>query len=163
MKKIGIMFILFALMLSGCGAEETMETVADEIVTPVSAQMRQIHLELPAEAASPTVVSGADRLYQCETYEIYVQTLEGGDLNETIQTLCGYEKEDLTVMQTQKDGFDCFEFVWASVGETGDQMGRAMILSDGSYHYCVSVLGDAAWAQENQICWVDLFRSFTLS
>ena len=155
--------MLLALLLSGCGAEETLETIADEIVTPASAQMRQISLVLPAEAASPTVESGSDRLYQCETYDIRVQILEGGDLNRTILALSGYEKDSLTVMQTLKDGLDCYEFVWASAGEAGDQVGRAMILSDGSYHYCVSVLGDAAWVAENQVYWGELFDSFTLA
>ena len=163
MKKLWIMCLMPALLLAGCGAEETLETITDEIVTPVSAQVREIYLELPAEAASPTVESGGDRLYQCQNYEIYVQTLPGGDLNGTIQTLCGYEKEDLTVMQTQKDGYDCYEFVWAAMGDSGDLVGRAMILSDGSYHYCVSVLGDADWTLENQIYWGDLFNSFTLN
>lgn len=164
MKKTPIIAIaVIALLLSGCGAQETMETVSDEILQPVSAEIRQIYLELPSEAASPTVESGSDRLYQCETYEIYVQTLEGGDLNATIQTLSGYDRDNLTVMQTRKDGYDCYKFVWASAGEAGDVVGRGMILSDGSYHYCVSVLGDAACAAENQVHWDSLFDSFTLT
>lgn len=163
MKKTKVIIAVLALLLSGCGAQETAETIADEILQPVSAQMRQIWLELPSEAASPTVESGSDRLYQCETYEIYVQTLEGGDLNATIQALSGYDRDSLTVMQTRKDGFDCYEFVWASVGEAGDLVGRGMILSDGSYHYCVSILGDAACAAENQIYWDTLFDSFALT
>lgn len=164
MKKTRIIAItVLALLLTGCGAQETMETISDEILQPVSAEMRQIYLELPSEAASPTVESGSDRLYQCETYEIYVQTLAAGDLNATIQTLSGYDRDSLTVMQTLKDGFDCYKFVWASAGEEGDLVGRCMILSDGSYHYCVSILGDADCAAENQIHWDTLFDSFTLA
>lgn len=163
MKKTRILIGLLALLLCACGSEETLETVSDEIVQPVSAEMRQIYLELPAEAASPAVESGADRLYQCETYDIRVQTLEGGDLDKTIQTLSGYPRDSLTVMQTLKDGWDCYEFVWVSAGEDGDLVGRAMILSDGSYHYCVSVLGEAACMLENQVHWDGLFDSFTLA
>lgn len=163
MKKMRIVAAVFALLLCGCGTEETIETISDEIVRPVSAHMQQIYLELPAEAASPTVESGSDRLYQCETYEIRVQTMDCGDLNATIQTLSGYEKDSLTVLETRKDGYDSYEFVWASAGETGDQVGRGMILCDGHYHYCVSVLGDAACARENRVYWEELFDSFSLS
>lgn len=163
LKKWKIGVAILALLLSGCGAEETMETIADEIVTPVSAQIRDIYLELPGEAASPAVESGSDRLYQCETYDIRVQTMTGGDLNATILTLSGYAREDLTVMQTRKDGYDCYSFAWACVGESGDMVGRAMILSDGTYHYCVSILGDADFASENQVYWQDIFDSFTLT
>ena len=163
MKKTRVIIAVIALLLAGCGDTETVETISDEILQPVSAEMRQIYLELPGEAASPAVESGSDRLYQCDTYDIRVQILEGGDLNRTIQALSGYEKESLTVIETRQDGWDCYEFVWASVGESGDQIGRAMILSDGSYHYCVSVLGDAASRVENQVHWDGLFDSFTLA
>ena len=106
--------------------------------------------------------SGSDRLYQCDSYDIRVQTLAGGDLSATVRDLSGYEQEDLTLIHTVRDGLDCYEFVWASAGEGGDQVGRAMILDDGIYHYCVSVLGDAAAASENQVYWEDLFHSFRL-
>lgn len=163
MKKIWVIFVVFGLMLTGCGAEETFETIADEVVQQVSVQVREIALQLPEEAASPTVESGANRLYQCRDYDISIQTLDGGDLNRTIQTLSGYEKESLTVIQTERSGVACYEFVWASVGETGDQIGRAVILDDGSYHYCVSILGDADAAAANQVYWDELFHSVTLS
>ena len=163
MKKLRIAVVILALLLAGCGAGETMETVSDEILQPVSAEMRQIYLELPAEAASPAVESGADRLYQCASYDIRVQTLAGGDLDRTIRTLSGYSRDSLTVLETTRDGWDCYEFVWASAGESGDQVGRAMVISDGSYHYCVSVLGEADCMQENRIHWDGMFASFGLA
>ena len=163
MKKTRILAGLFALLLCACGTEETVETISDEILQPVSAEMRQIYLELPGEAASPAVESGADRLYQCDTYDIRVQTLLGGDLNRTVQILSGYDRGHLTVLERERDGWECFDFVWASAGEQGDQVGRARILSDGNYHYCVSVLGDAAWAAENRVYWDGLFDSFELT
>ena len=162
MGKLKILAVLSVLLLCGCGAEETMETVADDIVVPVLAQMRSIYVELPSDSASPAVESGADRLYQCGTYDIRVQTLSAGDFNGTVRSLTGYDAENLTVMHTIRDGFDCYEFVWASAGETGDQVGRALVLSDGSYHYCVSVLGDAYCAAENQVHWQCLFDSVVL-
>lgn len=162
-KKMLAVIALLALLLTGCAAEETFETIADDPAQQVLAEMRQISVQLPSEAASPTVESGSDRLYQCSDYEISVQTLEGGDLSATIKTLSGYEKDSLTVMQTQRDGYDCYEFVWASVGELGDRVGRGLILDDGSYHYCVAILGDADSAEANEVYWDEMFRSVTLS
>lgn len=163
MKKILVFFVILTLLLCGCTAQQTMETIADEIIVPVGAEMHQISLVLPAQAASPAVESDADRLYQCDTYDIRVQTLAGGDLNATIQTVSGYERDVLTIMETEKEGYPCYEFVWVSAGESGDLVGRAMVLDDGSYHYCVSVLGAADWTEENQVYYQELFDSFTLS
>ncbi len=162
MKKFIMFAGIFALLLTGCATSETFETIADDPVQPVFAIMREISVKLPDEAASPAVESGASRLYQCQDYDISVQILEGGDLSRTIQTLSGYDKDSLTVMQTERDGFDCYEFVWASVGETGDLVGRAMVLDDGSYHYCVALLGEADHAQDNQVFWDEMFDSVTL-
>ena len=51
MKK-WMMLLAICTMLSGCGAEETFETVADEILE-VAAVPRQVVLSLPPEAAAP--------------------------------------------------------------------------------------------------------------
>ncbi len=162
MRKVSILLVLLALLLTGCAAEETFETVADEQVQPVLAVMQQLSVQLPSEAASPAVESGDSRLYQCREYDICVQTLEGGDLNRTVEILSGYSKDTLTVMETEGEGLKCYEFVWASVSESGDQVGRAKILDDGSYHYCVSILADAAAARENQVYWDEMFGSMSL-
>lgn len=161
MKKCWLIAVL-TLMLTGCAAEETFETVSDELVAPVSAQMRQTYVELPNEAASPAVESDSGRLYLCEDYEITVQIMEGGDLKETVRAVCGYEMDDLTVMRTEEDGYECCEFVWAAVGETGEMVGRAKILNDGSFHYILTVMGDADTAQSNLPVWLSMFDSFEL-
>ena len=97
MKKCTILILVVLLMLSGCAAEETMETVSDVLDAPVMAQMREISLVLPEEAASPTVESDSERVYLCEDYEITVQILDGGNLDQTVKTLSGYERDVLTV------------------------------------------------------------------
>lgn len=163
MKKCIIPALIAFAVLSGCGAQETVETVSDALDAPVMAQMREISLVLPEEAASPTVESDSERLYLCEDYEITVQILDGGNLDQTVKTLSGYGRDVLTVVSTRKDDLDCHEFVWACSGEQGERVGRAMILADGSYHYCVSILGDAQQAMENKVLWDDMFQSFTLA
>lgn len=161
MRKWWIILPLLVL-LAGCGAEETFETIADEQVAPVIAQQKQVYVELPGTAASPAVESDSGRLYHCGEYDISVQILDGGDLNGTLQTITGYSLEDLTVMETVRESWDCYEFVFASAGETGDQVGHGMILDDGSYHYCLTVMGSSEVAEQNQVFWEQMFASFRL-
>lgn len=161
MKKCWLM-ILLALLLCGCMAEETFETVADDIVQSVMAQPRELTVKLPDDAVAPVLESNSEQVYMCEDYEIVIETLSSGDLNETIQTISGYTKDQLTIMETQWDDVTRYEFVWVSAGEKGDRLGRAVILDDGSYHYVMSVLRDAATTETSQIVWSEVFSSFAL-
>lgn len=162
MKKLILLMLMMGL-LAGCGAEETFETIADEQVEQVIAQQRQIYVELPGEAASPAVESDSGRLYLCGDYEICIQILEGGDREATVRTLSGYEEDALTMMELQREDAACWTFVWASAGENGDMVGRAIVLDDGSYHYCLSVLADAETALQNQAVWDRMFETFRLA
>ncbi len=162
MKKC-VLVGLLALLLCGCGAEETFETVADVWVTEAAATPREVSVTLPGEAAVPAVESDSGRMYLCEDYEIYIQTMDAGDLNGTIQTVSGYAAEDLTVMETEQDGVSRYEFVWASAGENGDRVGRGVILDDGSYHYVMTVLRDAETTKTSQVVWSEVFQSFRLA
>lgn len=151
-----------ALLLSGCGAKETLETVSDTIIEPVPAAPAQISVRLPDNAVAPVLESESEQVYLCEDYEIVVETHASGDLDATIAAISGYDREQLTVMQTQQDGAARYDFVWVSAGETGDRLGRAVILDDGSYHYCMSVLRDAENQEKSQVVWSDVFASFSL-
>lgn len=153
---------LLALMLCGCSAEETFETVADVWVTEAAAEKREVSVTLPGEAAVPAVESDSGRMYLCEDYEVYIQTMDAGDLNATIQTVSGYAAEDLTVMETEQDGVARYEFVWVSAGEKGERLGRGVILDDGNYHYVMSVLRDAETTKTSQVVWSEVFQSFRL-
>ena len=161
MKRIMIILVLL-MLFSGCAAQSTYETVNDEIEILPTPEMRQTFVELPPEAASPTIESGSERLYMCGSYEIRIQTMEGGDFASTAKAVCGYEPDSLTVLQTRREGADCYEFVWACTGEEGDQVGRAAVLDDGNYHYVLSVIGSADDAWENYPLWLSMFQSFSL-
>lgn len=161
MQKI-ILLVLVALLLSGCAAEETFETISDELVQPVMVQPEEVLVDLPGEAAMPAMESDNGRFYLASDYEIHIQTLEAGDLNRTIQTLSGYDQDALTVMETNLDGINRYEFVWTCAGENGDRLGRAVVLDDGTYHYTMTVLRDADTTETSQIVWNDVFRSFAL-
>ncbi len=151
--------LLPVLFLWGCTSEETMETVSDEWLVPAMAQPREVSLRLPENIAMPVLEQDGRKLYLGEDYEIAVETLISGDLNATVQTLSGYEKDQLTVLETQQGDTSRYDFVWATTGEEGNLLGRAVILDDGEYHYCMSVLRAA---EEAQIVWQDVFGSFSL-
>lgn len=161
MKKI-MVFALVTMLLAGCAGEETLETVADDFVQPVMAKPSEIAVNLPGEVSVPTMEGDTGRMYLASDYEIYIQTMESGDLNATIQTVSGFEKDALTVIETNPEGVDRYEFVWVSAGETGERLGRGVILDDGSYHYVMTVLRDTETEENSQIVWNDVFASFRL-
>lgn len=160
--KTCCVFALVLLLLTGCGSQETFETVSDELFQSVSAQTKEVMLTLPADAVSPAAETEYGEIYLCGDYDIHRQTLEAGDLNATIQTISGYSREDLTVLETRQVGYKRYEFVWVSAGEMGDRVGHGVILDDGNYHYCLSVLGDAETANLHQSIWQSMFDSFEL-
>ena len=163
MKKIA-MALLLGLLLSGCGAKETLETVADDIpLQPVLAQPAQISVRLPDNAVSPVLESDTEQVYFCEDYEIAIETRASGDLSGTITAMTGFDPEQLTVMHTSPAGVDRYQFVWAPAGEDGDRLGRGVVLDDGSYHYCMTVLRDAENQKKSQVVWSDVFSSFSLA
>lgn len=161
MKKLCLIFAL-AVLLTGCGAAETYETLADEVVQSVMAQPKEIKVTLPEEAVLPAMESDNGTLYICKDYDVTVQTLESGNLEATIRTISGYSPEELTVMETSAGEMTKYDFVWTSTSDTGEQVGRAMILDDGSYHYVLTTMADADVVSEYKEIWNGLFESFQL-
>lgn len=163
MKKrmIGWMMVL-TLALSGCGAAETFETVSDVYGSAPPAQHRAVLLELPEEAASPVAEGEHGQLYLCGDYEITLQTMAAGDLARTVETVSGYDKDELTVIQTQTDGVVRYDFVWTAVGEGSQQILRASVLDDGNYHYVLTAQTDAENAGDLRAVWDQIFASFAL-
>lgn len=162
MKK-RVIVALAALMLTGCGTEETFETISDDLIQPVAAEIREVYVDLPPEAVTPVLEGEGDCMYICGDYEIYQQTLSSGDLSATVQSVSGYSLDDLTVMETEQGDYKRYDLVWASIGEVGDRVGKACILDDGNYHYCLSVMGDADTAGDHNLVWQAMFDSFALS
>lgn len=150
------------MLLTGCGAAETFETISDEMMEPVAAVQREFDLEMPEDAVMTVMESNAGTLYLCEGYEISQQVFEAGDLDRTVQNVCGYQRDDLTLLETQSEGAIRYDFVWSTAGESGDQIGRAAILDDGSYHYVLSVMADAEQAGQLEPVWNELFDTFVL-
>lgn len=161
MKKLWILLVLM-LTLAGCGAAETFETVDDVYAPQDIAEPKEVTLTLPVDASAQVMESEYGRLYFCEGYDMMLETTASGDLDRTLQTLTGYSRDSLTVMETAVSDIRRFECVWTSAGEAGDQVGRAVILDDGSYHYCLSVMAPAEEAGSLQESWQELLQSFDL-
>ena len=162
MVKKWIVPVLMILCLTGCRAEETFETVEDVYIRQVLAPAREIVVSLPEAAAAPAAESEAGTIYQCDGYEIILQTREGGDMDETIRHISGYERSELTVMYSSLSDIDRYALVWACMGEEGERVGKSVILDDGSYHYALTVLADADRTEEYAQVWNQMFDSFCL-
>ncbi len=121
-----------------------------------------ITFDLPEDAAAQVISGENGTLYFCDGYEIMVQTLSSGDLNRTLQTLTGYSADALTVIETATSNVKRYESAWTAAAEEGDQVGRTVILDDGNYHYCLSVMASAREAGSLQECWQALFSSLAL-
>ena len=155
--------ILMLMMLSGCAAQQTWETVNDPQVE-VAAIPRELGIKLPPEAAAPVLQSPeAGQLYLCNGYVLAVHTFVGGDLDDTMRQLTGFSKEQLACMKTEKADYRRYDCVWSSASDGGDQVGRAVILDDGNFHYAVSLMADFASAGDLSQAWQEILNSVVLT
>lgn len=161
MKKL-CLILAVALMLTGCSAVGTFETLGNVYGEQEKPAMQQVSYELPEEAAAQTIRSDYGSLYFCDGYEIAVQTMDAGDLDRTLRQLTGFGRDKLTVIETGLTPAARYECVWTAAGEGGDQVGRVVVLDDGNYHYCMSVMAEAGAAPALQEQWQALLSSFIL-
>lgn len=161
MKKIGIVIVL-ALALTGCASEETYETVSDEIAVPAVATPKQIYVALPEESVMPAMECDNGTLYFCQDYDVCVQTLDAGDMEKTIQTISGFDSDRLTILKTMSSAGDRYDFSWSTAADLGEQICRAAVIDDGSFHYILTVTANANRAKEYNEVWNGLFDSFVL-
>ena len=162
MKKV-LVILLMLLLLTGCGEQETFETVDDMLPVQPVASPQQFFVSLPDEAAAPTFQGETGgELYVCKGYTIGKQILESGDLEKTVQTLSGRPKEELQILKTAWNGYDRYDFVWTAAGEDGLQLGRACILEDGNNQYTLSTLAEENSAGQLRQTLSDMYESCTL-
>lgn len=156
---------MLCCMLAGCAAEETFETIADVYIRPVDAIQREIFLSLPENTANPAFTSdGADRLYICDGFTAAVYTMDSGDVDATVRAVSGFGADQLTLISTEQITpqltLKRLDFVWCSAGEGGNQIGRAAILDDGSYHYVLTCMAPEKLGGQLQSDWDRIFSSF---
>ena len=162
MKRI-LPLILCACLLAGCKDPEAYETMTDLYYVPQTPEPAQVTLWLP-ETGALTVLENeeAGKLYLCDGYSVSVQTFTSGDMSATLCAATGYDKTQLHGIGWERDGVTRYECAWASAGETGDQIGRTVVLDDGTYHYVVSVMGQAELAGDLAQTWGKITDSVAL-
>ena len=162
MKKCWIILGL-AVLLAGCGSKETFETISDVIVQPVNGQACEVYLELPEYADVHAMgAEGAGDLYFCGDMTVCLQTMDRGDMDQTLRTATGYGKDGVRLMESYSPHGKLYECVWTSVGEGGLQVGRTRIIDDGSYHYALTVMVPEGSAEKNQAAMQRILESFDL-
>lgn len=163
MKKC-IIVLFFVLLLTGCSAAQTYETLGDvEHVSATLPDPQQIMLQLPTDASVLTSAANEGTMYLCGDYTILLQTLQSGNLPATVQTLSGFTPERLTMLQSRCGNHDRYDWVWTAAGEAGDTLCRAAVLDDGVYHYALTVMASAEDAGSLTDDWNELFSSFCLT
>ncbi len=159
MKSIAL-FLLLLVLLCGCGASPTFETLGDvQHEMPITQQKACVQIPENAEVFAQGETTG----WVLERYSVQLQTFEDGDLDEIMQTLCGFPAEELTVMASCTDGVQRYDWVWTAMSEEGETVCRAAILDDGKYRYCLIAEGTAEYAKEFHAQWNAIFSSFSLA
>ena len=158
--KIVSLLIVFAVLLCGCQNVSTFEVLEDVYYEQERAAPKEIVLSL---SDSTTLIrNGNSRLYLCDGFDVTVETMYAGNVEQTMQTLTGFAPDALTMVQTSSHQMQRYECAWSSAGEGGVQVGRAVVLDDGSYHYCVTVTALAEQAGALYETWNTLLDSIVL-
>lgn len=157
-----ICIVAAILLLTGCTAPKDFETMSDVYEMPQQ-QAQAVSVSLPAEQAVMAMTdTEGNTLYLCDGYSIAVETFAGGDLDRTLKQVSGFGKEQLQLMERQRDDLRCIECVWTCAGEGEDQIGRSVILDDGQFHYVLTFMADASVAGELTDHWQKIAGSFNL-
>lgn len=162
MKRMWVVFAC-AICLCGCNAEQTMETISDDLTVLAEEQACEVAVSVADEDAVTFFGEDGSRLYLCDNYTVTVQTLSGGDIDQSMRTVTGFSKDSMTVIKTVKDGITQYEYAWSAIGEKEDQICRGVMLDDGTYHYAVTVMADYSQAADLQDTWQAVFESVALS
>ena len=163
MKK-WLCWILLPVILCGCSQQKVLETVSDEYVPPTVIAMQQMAVDIPDGAVVSAMADDTSgSIYFCDGYTMTLQTMASGDLNETVNSVTGYDASQLELIETASGNANRYDWVWVSAGEGEEQVCRGAILDDGNYHYVLTCMTGASNAQSVQECWQTLFRSFCLT
>lgn len=161
--KIMIAIILAALLMTGCAATETFEKVQDVYKGETLKSPGEVKIQLPPDTGKTVLTGAQGRVYFCEGYEIAIETFIGGDLQRTVKNISGYDYENITIFETvASSGLKRYEFVWTSVGAEGEMVGRSVIIDDGSYHYCVSMLANSEEVGSLQSVWQEVLQTIAV-
>lgn len=152
-----IVLLCVCALLTGCAATPTFETLG-QVQHEQPVVRKTASADIPADALE--LENGTDGAWLCGSYYLEIRTVQSTDLGETVQTLSGCDEEKLTVMTLSDHGMDRYEWVWTAMSEEGRQLGRAVVLDDGNFHYCLSAVGPAEQGSSLAAEWNELFSTF---
>ncbi len=156
------LLVFLCLLLTGCSAA-SFETLGDIPHQQVAAPTpRKVVLQMPEDSVQAVWSQEGDTMYLCDDYTVYLQTLPGGDLNSTVRQLSGFDRERMRLLESRCGDHDRYEWVWISAGEGGDAVNRCAVLSDGNFHYALTLSTDTAAAGSLTDEWNSLMSSFCL-
>ena len=163
MKKwiVGVMLLL-SVTLCACSGAETFEVISDNVVEYPAPTPAKVQLKIPDDAALSVMNSSEGQSYEGDHYQIIVQTYPSGNLDQTLQLLTGYHKDQLKIMEISEENLSKYLCAWSSVSDEGELVGRCAVLDDGRYHYCLSVLVDAQMSGEIREDIDALFADYSL-
>lgn len=163
MRMLAVLFAV-VLLLSGCTVRQGYETMSDSFSEPEKSMAGEVSLLLPVGAEVVTAEHELNgKLWLCEEYWVCLRTSDAGDIEKTVLEMTGYNTEQLPVICVDSDGQKRYEFVWCSVGETGEQMNRGVIIDDGAYHYALTLHAEAESAGDLIDQWQNITATFAVS
>ena len=162
MRRI-LIFSMLLFLLTGCGAQETFETIGNAYQESGMSDLWQIAVDMPVEMAMPVMeTEGADKLYLGDGFTLSTHVNEGGDISRTLLEHTGLSKDKLDIISTDCGDWKRYDAAWTSAGEGGAQTGRISVLDDGKNHFVMLAMTPSENAGEVTQLWQPIFRSFRL-
>jgi len=141
-KWIVSVMLVLAAVFSGCSAE-VFEPMLDVYNSGEQGTPLKMQIELPDDAAFCVMSGDTGTLYYGEHYEVSVETYPSGNISQTLYNVTGHKMEELTVMEIPVAQGNSYRCGWSAANDEGEQIGQCIIIDDGRFHYCLSVLADA--------------------
>lgn len=156
--------LLLCLAFLSCGCAQKVEY---ESVQSCGTEFEYVddvmQISLPGCAFDMVIETDNDKIYFCDGYYISTQVFQETDLNETLQSCTGFDKDSLDLIETKSNEMVRYDCVWSSAGEGSDQIGRVAIFEQDSIHYVVSVMCAMEQYKDCAQQWDDLFSSIQIS
>lgn len=161
----GIWMGVLLVMLSGCGAKQSVvyETVTDVFpVCAVEEAPYDIALTLPSDARE-LAKNAEGCLYEAAdgAYTICTRTLVTDGLDAAVYTLSGFAQPQIRLNGEEGDREAC-QFAWSCAGEQGQMVCRTKVLREGDYCYALCFSLKEGLGREYNECINEVFSSFTL-
>lgn len=154
--------IAFAVLLAGCSAQPVYETIGNACEGVSDSEPMTIQMWLPQEAALEASSPDGESRYTWGDWEIWTQVCSGGDLEETLKTMSGMDRQYLTVMSRKMGEYTCHETVWSATREDGAMLCRGAVVDDGIHHYCIGLMAAEEESAEAKEVFDQILESVSL-